>query len=238
MPGGGSADAAAIASGVSDDASCGDMLEHKTWTGTVSYQQARDVRADGDYRVKYEMDIDLGAELAERTRRQYRGTDYLVQYYSPLPQGTSSLRYTREDFAGANLARWMKFSGNGQMQRQEADMSEDGSSLSLTLNAHDCTYRFHLQGQMFGSGEVWNRHDGIHAYPGPMWINSVTGEGSMVSATSIRGAAPFPVLSRSQVEDNQVEKTSWVSEMDAVARVLGDDQLGTVVVEWNFTAKD
>lgn len=238
MPGDGSDAAAATAPGVSDDASCSDILAHKRWTGTVSYHQVRDARSDGDYLVKYDMDVELGAGLSERARHQFRGADYLVQYYSPLPEGASTLRYTREDYAGTSLERWVKFSGTGRMQRQQTDMTEDGSSLSLTLDAHGCTYQFHLQGQMVGSGETWNSRDGTRPYPGPMWINSVTGEGPMISATSIRGSAPFPVLSRSQIEDNQLEKTSWVSEMDAVARALGEDKLGTVVVEWSFTAKN
>lgn len=238
MPGGDTDETATTEPPVADDASCGDMLEHKTWTGTVAYRRARDARSDGDYRVKYDMDIALGAELAERTRRQYRGADYLVQYYNPLPEGTANLRYTLESYNGAGLARWVKFTGNNRMQRQEPDMTENGSTLSLTLDAHNCTYQFYLQGQVFGSGEAWDRHDGTEPYPGPMSILSVHGEGPMTSATSIRGSAPFPVLSRNQVEDNQLEKTNWVSEMDAVARALGDDTLGTVVVEWNFTPKD
>ncbi|WP_152620132.1 hypothetical protein [Lysobacter sp. A03] len=70
------------------------------------------------------MNIALGANLAERTRRQYRDADYLVQYYSPLPEGAAKMDY--------------------------------------------CTYQFYLQGQVFGSGEIWDREDGTQPYFGPM----------------------------------------------------------------------
>lgn len=232
------ADDAANAPPVADDASCGGMLQHQSWVGTVAYRQARDVGSEGEFHLEYATNIDLGAELAERTRRQHQGADYLVQYYSPLPEGTADLQYSLESYDHLGLRRSVKFTGNGRMQRQEPEMTEDGSSLSLTLNADDCTYEFHLQGQVFGSGEIRDRHDGTKPYPGPMWIPSVHGQGALIPGTSLVGSAPFPVLSRSQLENNQLEKSRWVGEMDQVARAMGEDRLGTVMVEWKFAPKD
>jgi hypothetical protein len=71
-----------------------------------------------------------------------------------------------------------------------------------------------------------------------MWINSVWGEGVVTSNRSIQGSAAFPVLSRSQIEDNSRQKSSWVSEDDDVSRNLGEDNLGKVTVDWHFEAVD
>lgn len=234
-------DTKAASVSVAEPGTCNeDLLKHKTWTGTVSYSQKRDAwNASGDSHVKYTMSVRLGADMHERTRRQWRGADHLVQYYSPLPQGSTSLSFSSRGYdSKGKLLGFTTFSGAGPMQRQEPHMTEDGSSLILTLDTNDCTYKFHLQGQTKGSGERWNWLEGSETYQGHMWINSVWGEGVVTSNRSIQGSAAFPVLSRSQIEDNSRQKSSWVSEDDDVSRNLGEDNLGKVTVDWHFEAVD
>ncbi|MGY1408263.1 PKD domain-containing protein [Luteimonas sp. A611] len=217
-----------------------DLLKHKTWTGTVSYNQKRDAwNESGTSHIKYSMDVRLGADMHERTRRQWRGADHLVQYYSPLPQGSANLSLSSRGYdSKGNLLGINTFNGTGPMQRQEPRMTEDGSSLTLTLDTNDCSYEFHLQGQTKGSGERWNWIKGSESYQGHMWINSVWGEGVVTSNSSIQGSGTFPVLSRSQIEDNSRQKTNWVSEDDGVSRNLGEDNLGTITVDWHFDVVD
>ncbi|HRN60939.1 MAG TPA: hypothetical protein PLI48_05700 [Gammaproteobacteria bacterium] len=226
---------------VAEEGTCdADLLRHKTWAGTVSYSQSRDAwNQAGDAHVKYGMNVRLGAQLHERTRRQWRGADHLVQYYSPLPQGSASIDYSFHTYGpNGTLDGRDTFSGSGSMQRQQPHMVEDGSSLILTIDAHRCTYQFHLQGQILGSGERWSWLDGSESYQGHMWINSVWGEGLLTSSSAIRGTGTFPVLSRSQVEDNSLEKTDWVSEYDSVSSYLGKGNLGVVTVSWDFQPVD
>lgn len=226
---------------VADDVACEGLLKHKTWTGAVSYRQQRDAWDKRGYRnVKYNMTVNLGSELAERTRREHAGVEYLVQYYSPLPQGSASLQFKDTEYGGSgDLEAYETFTSSGGMQRQTPDMAEDGSMLTLTLNARSCTYEFHLQGQVMGSGEIWRRFGNKkESYRGYGKIHSVWGEGIVTSATSISGSAPFPVLSPSQIHDNGFEKTTWVSEYGNVSSALGESNLGKVTVQWHFVPKE
>lgn len=225
---------------VAEEGTCdADLTRHKAWKGTVSYSQARDAwNKAGDANVKYTMDVRLGAEMHERTRREFRGAEY-VQYYSPLPQGSGRIEYSFHGYGSdGKLEGSDTFSGSGPMQRQEKHMSEDGSMLTLTIDAHTCTYKFYLQGQTPGSGERWEWGKEPESYRGHRWIHSVWGQGLLSSSGSIRGSGSFPVLSRNQIEDNSLEKTDWVSEYDSVSGYLGEDNLGRVTVDWHFEPAD
>ncbi len=237
---GGAKDTKTAPVSVAADAACEGLLEHKAWTGTVSYRQQRDAwNKTGSRNVKYSMVVNLGAELAERTRREHKGVEYLVQYYSPLPHGSANLNFRSAEYGGSgNLQASDRFSGTGPMQRQEPDMAEDGSMLTLTLNAGSCTYAFYLQGQVMGSGETSRWGGRKESYRGHVKIHSVRGEGVVSSATAISGSAPFPVLAPSQIHDNGFEKASWVSEYGSVASALGETNLGKVTVTWHFEPKD
>lgn len=215
------------------DAPCNGLLGHRAWTGQVSYSQTRDVGSDRRYTVRYSLDADLGAELAERNRRTHAGREFLVQYHSPEPQGEVDFEYARHGYSAGRVTGHDLFTASGGMRPQQAHMTEDGSSLSLTLKAADCSYEFHLQGQALGEGTS----SSAGPYEGHKPIGSVHGQG-IATSMPISGSARFPVLSRRRIEDNRIEKTNWVSELDEVSRALGDDNLGEVEVTWHFTPVD
>ncbi|MBT2145450.1 MULTISPECIES: PKD domain-containing protein [unclassified Rhodanobacter] len=223
---------------VAETGTCTNLLEGKTWTGSVSYNQSRDVYDDRGRHAVYNFAVSLSADMPEDTRRQWRGGDYLVRYFSPNPSGTANITYTEEDYdeRGA-LTMYDRFTGNGKLRPFEKGMSEDGTMLILTLR-RDCTYSFYLQGQVYGSGERWAVIGDKESYEGRLWLHSVTGEGQVTSSSQIQGSAQFPSLIRSQIEDNSFEKTSWISEMNIVGDALGEAEMGTVTVHWDFRPKD
>jgi PKD repeat protein len=223
---------------VAETGVCTNLLEGKTWTGSVSYNQSRDVYDKHGRHSVYNFVVNLSAEMPEDTRRQWGGGDYLVRYFSPNPSGAANLSYTKEEYnERGGLTLYDRFSGNGTLRRFEKGMSEDGTMLILTLK-RDCTYSFYLQGQVYGSGERWDSIGDKESYEGRLWFHSVTGEGQVTSSSQIQGSAQFPVLTRSQIEDNSLEKASWISEMDSVGSALGEENLGTVTVHWDFRPKD
>ncbi|MBB6065788.1 hypothetical protein HNR76_002360 [Pseudoxanthomonas broegbernensis] len=236
---GGARDTKTAPVSVAEEGTCdADLLKHKAWTGSVSFSQSRDVwHPRGYYHVVYSHSIRLHARMDERTRREFRGADYLVQYYSPLPEGSAKITYSRHDYSGDRLNSSDTFDGSGRLQRQEPHMSEDGSMLTLTLNAKKCTFSLYLQGQVFGSGEQWD-YKGTEAYSGYRWFNSVHVEGMVTSSGSISGSSSVPLLSRSQIERNDIEKTSWASELDGVVGALGENGLGSMAVSWQFAPAD
>lgn len=223
---------------VAETGVCTDLLKGKTWVGSVSYNHSRDVYDDRGRHDIYNFVVDLSADMPEDTRRQWRGGDYLVRYFSPNLSGTADVTYTKEEYDGkGGLTMYDRFTGNGKLRPYEKGMGEDGTMLSLRLT-RDCTYAFHLQGQVYGSGEKWRTIGGRKSSEGWVWIHSVSGEGHVTSSGHIRGSAQFPSLTRSQLEDNSFEKTNWISEWSAVSKALGQDNLGTVTVHWDFTPKD
>jgi hypothetical protein len=217
---------------------CTNLLENKAWTGSVSYNQSRDVYDKHGRHSVYSFNVSLSADMPEDTRRQWRGGDYLVRYFSPNPSGTANVQYTKEEFDERGRLEWTDtFTGNGTLRPFEKGMSEDGTMLVLTLR-RDCTYSFYLQGQVYGSGKRWELIGGDKSYEGRLWFHSVTGEGHVTSSEQIQGSAQFPALTQSQIADNSLEKTSWISEMDSVGSALGEGNLGTVKVHWDFRPKD
>jgi PKD repeat protein len=223
---------------VAETGTCTDPLEGKTWTGSVSYNQSRDVYDKHGRHTVYNFVVNLSAEMPEDTRRQWGGGDYLVRYFSPSPSGAANLSYTKEEYNDrGGLTLYDRFTGNGKLRPFEKGMSEDGTMLVLILK-RDCTYSFYLQGQVYGSGERWDLTGDQESYEGRLWFHSVTGEGQVTSSSHIQGSAQFPALTRSQIEDNSLEKTSWISEMDSVGSALGEENLGTVTVHWDFRPKD
>jgi PKD repeat protein len=217
---------------------CTNLLENKTWVGSVSYNQSRDVYDKHGRHSVYSFNVSLSAEMPEDTRRQWRGGDYLVRYFSPDLSGTANVEYTKEEFNERGRLDWTDtFTGNGTLRPFEKGMSEDGTMLILTLR-RDCTYSFYLQGQVYGSGKRWELIGGDKSYEGRLWFHSVTGKGHVTSSEQIQGSAQFPVLTQSQIADNSVEKDSWISEMGSVGSALGEGNLGTVTVHWDFRPKD
>ncbi|QDW66397.1 hypothetical protein [Luteimonas granuli] len=226
---------------VAAEGSCDeDLLKAKAWTGTVSYTHSRDVwNARSDHHVKYNHRVSLDAEMEERTRREFRGDDYLVQYYSPLPRGTASIDFTYHSYTGGTLSSYDTFNGQGALKRQEPDMSEEGSMLTLILDARRCIYQFHLQAEVHGSGQRWNSlGDKTEDYSGYRWINTVWYEGEITSSASISGSAAIPVRSKDDIHDPQVDTPIWVAELDFVSGALGGNGLGTTTVNWSFRPAD
>src|SRR5690606_17567843 len=93
--------------GVDGDAAtpaCDGLLEHRAWTGKIAFSHERDLAsADGEEHLAYAFVVDVGAELAEKTRRQHRGADYVVQYFHPEPRGRVDARMLVERFDNRGL---------------------------------------------------------------------------------------------------------------------------------------
>lgn len=225
---------------VAPEGSCDEnLLKAKAWTGTVSYSRSRDVwHPEGSYQVKYHHRVSLGGELQERTRRQFRGEDYLVQYYSPMPDGTARIDFSHYGYSGGKLASYDKFSGQGPLKRQEPDMVEEGTMLVLNLDARKCTFEFQLQAEVNGSGELWSAHKDTEQYTGHRWVNSVRYEGVITSSASISGSEALPVLSRDQIENPEIDTPLWLVELDSVSGALKGQEMGKATVTWNFTPVD
>lgn len=240
---GGARDTKTAPVSVSEPGVCDEgLLKARRWKGTVSYSQSRNVwHPRSNYHVQYAMQVDFSsADLEERTRRTDRGGDYLVQYYTGLPGGSAQLDISTHSYSDRGLESYETFTGGNGLLAQTPDMVEDGSTLSLVLNAKKCTFHFYLQGQTGGSGERWRRGHGNESYTGHHWIHSVRVEGTVDSNHLIAGSAAIPVMTRTQIEDNRIEKDSWVSEFGSTASALqaGGSGLGTVTVTWNFTPVD
>lgn len=221
---------------------CDGLLEHDEWTGRISYKHQRDVTdPDGDYHLAYHYDLDLSAHLVERTRRQNRGKDYLVQVFSPNPDGRIETWQHLENFDGLGLESSYKFSATGGVNKYEEGMAETGSMMSLTVK-DDCTYQVFLQAQVLGEGTSYTRHKGTGKYEGMLGIPAIRGEGIADSGSLVSGTFELPVLSEGLLE-RQRNNPDWdayhyVIERDKVADVLGEDKLGTVTVSWHFEAVD
>lgn len=225
---------------VAPEGSCDeDLLKAKAWTGTVSYSRSRDVwHPKGQFQVKYNHRVRLGGELRERTRRQFRGEDYLVQYYSPLPDGTAHIDFSHYGYSGGKLSSYDKFSGQGPLKRQEQDMVEEGTMLVLNLDARKCTFEFQLQAEVHGSGERWSALESTEQYSGHRRVNSVRYEGVITSSGSISGSAALPVLDRDQIENPEIDTPLWLVELDSVSGALKGRDMGTATVTWNFSPVD
>ena len=235
---------AADGSRLADDGStatpaCDGLLEHRGWRGRIAFSHGRDIAsADGEDHLDYAFVVDVGAELAEKTRREYRGADYVVQYFHPEPRGRVEARMLVERFDNRGLAYRNSFVGDGRLQAFEEGMSEDGSMMSLTVKA-DCSYTFRLQGQALGTAEVYSRHGDPR--PGDLlWLPGVSGSGIARSGSRLSGTRDFKVMSGMHLEETRhlPEQPDWVSERDQVERILGRDNLGTVSVTWDFEALD
>ncbi len=221
-------------------AACNGLLGHEAWTGRIAFSHQRDVTsADGEDHLSYAFTVDVGAQLAERTRRQHRGADYLVQYFHPEPRGRVDARQVFEQFDHLGLAYRSSFVGNGRLQRHEEDMSEDGSMLSLTLKA-DCSYTFHLQGQAMGKSEVYSRRSGDARPDDMLWLPGLHGSGIAGDGSRLSGTRDFKLMSWSHLDETRhlSDRGDWILERDLVEDVLGRDNLGTVSVTWEFEAVD
>lgn len=218
---------------------CDGLLEHRAWTGRIAFSHERDLAsADGEEHLAYAFVVDVGAELAEKTRRQHRGADYLVQYFHPKPRGRVDARMLVERFDSRGLAYRNRFVADGGLQRFEEGMSENGSMMSLTVKA-DCSYSFHLQGQVMGKSQVYSRSGDPR--PGDMlWLPGVSGSGIAGDGARLSGTRDFKVMSRRHLEETRHlrEQPDWVGERDQVEDILGRDNLGTVSVTWHFEAVD
>lgn len=206
---------------MSDDVACEDLLKYRAWAGAVSYRKRRMVRhpASGQL-VMYRMQVDADSQLPERTRLSHGGEEYLVQYYAPLTGGGGQLYYR----SGSET-----FMGKG-FEPQTPDMTERGSSLSLTLNARTCTYEFYFQGEIPGTAVSQGQQRSSS-----MLVNSVFGSGAVLSSGGISGSAAVPVLSRNEIEDNSTgPKPLWMSELDAVSNAMRGQGLGDEFVDWHF----
>lgn len=228
-----------MADGDAGATTCDGLLEHDTWTGTIAFKHKRDVTdAKGEYHLRYEYEIDLNAEMTERTRRHRRGKDHLVQVFSPEPRGRVKAEHHTQHFDHRGLSASSKFSTTGGLQQFEKGMSEDGSMMSLTVK-DDCTYQFYLQGQALGDWTVYDRHGGTKPSEGMLRIPGMHGDGIAETGSRLSGSADYPLMSSRHLEEMRSQGwINFVSEHDEVEEILGRDNLGTVTVTWNFEAKD
>lgn len=236
---GGATDTKTAPVSVADDFACDaeELLKHKAWTGGMSYTKNNEVWDDNlDRNVKFNLRINLKAELAEHTRRQWRGADYLVRYYSPLPQGSADVSFSVHQYDDRGLASYQTFVGNGQIRRQEPDMTEDGSMLNLVLDANQCTFSFFLQGQVYGTEERWSRGEGKKSTQSHYWIESARVEQPLTSSTSISGSVPVQVIPK--FDDIPTEQTTWISAHPYIVEALGKGNLGKVTVDWHAEPVD
>lgn len=215
---------------VADELACDGMLEHKAWTGTVAYSQARDVWRRGREHTRYVMSVNLGGDLPWDAQGK--------RYFSPHPQGIARLQYERKDYTGDILQDGLMFSGSGKLLEYKPGMAETGSMLTLLIDERTCTYRFHLQAFVHGSGQIqgWGRDPKPINSDTAYAINAVGGAGLIVSPDSISGSAAFPVLTDDQILGGQHDG-NWVSEQGRVVSALGEGNLGTVTVHWDFRPK-
>lgn len=130
------------------------------------------------------------------------------------------------------------FSGSGKLLEYKPGMAETGSMLTLLIDERTCTYRFHLQAFVHGSGQIqgWGRDPKPINSDTAYAINAVGGAGLIVSPDSISGSAAFPVLTDDQILCGQHDG-NWVSEQGRVVSALGEGNLGTVTVHWDFRPK-
>lgn len=236
---GGAKDTKTAPVSVADDFACNaeELLKHKAWTGGMSYTKSNEVWDDKRSRkVKFNLRVNLKAEMVEHTRRQWRGADYLVRYYSPLPQGSADVSFSVHEYDQQGLESYMTFVGNGRMQRQEPDMNEDGSMLNFVLDANKCTFSLFLQGQVYGTYETWSPTEGKKSAQTHYWIESARVEQILTSSTSISGSVPVKVIPK--FDDISGEESNWITAHPYIVDALGKDNLGKVTVDWHVEPVD
>lgn len=215
-----------------------ELLKHKAWTGRMSYTKRNDVWDDKRNRkVKFNLSVNLNAEMTEHTRRQWRDADYLVRYYSPLPQGSAEVSFSVHNYdSQGTLESYETFVGNGQIRRQEPDMSEDGSMLNFILDANQCTFSLFLQAQVYGTAETWSRGRGKETTQTHHWIESARIEQTLTSSTSISGSAPVTVVPK--FSDHPPSESSWITSHPYISDALGKDNLGKITLDWHLVPAD
>lgn len=219
---------------------CDGLLDHEAWTGKLSYSHARDVTsAGGEDHLRYAFVVDVGAELAERSRRQHRGADSSVQYFNPEPRGRIEAELLSEHFDRVGLRYRKTFVADGGLQRFAEGMSENGSMLFLTVEA-DCSYKFGLQGQVMGKSEIYSRPGPTRPGDDMLWVPGVRGSGIADNGSRLSGTREFKLMSGSHLEATRhlPDQGDWVSELDQAEKILGRENLGTVTVTWDFRAVD
>lgn len=238
---GGAKDTKTAPVSVAEEGTCDEsLLKHKAWQGTVSYSYGRDFwNTSGSEHVVYKMGINVGAEMPEITRKTNRsGDDSLVQYHSPSPQGKASMTYQRDEYhGGGNLARTGSFKG-GSIRPYDENLEDrqTGSMLSLTLDAAECAYMFHVQAWVNGVVKEWSKGDGETTESGYMVVGAAHGYGVITSSTSISGSAPFQVV---RDLERMPDGTSTVSALDTPLNEGVDPvDLGKATVTWDFRPVD
>ena len=235
---GGAKDTKATSVSVAEEGTCDvdveELLKHKAWTGVLSYTKRDDLWDEKRNRqVKFNLSINLTAELAENSRQQWRGADSSVHYSGRNPQGLADVFFSLHSYGHRGLKSYETFVGNGRMRRFEPDMSEDGSMLTLRLDARKCTFSIFLQGQVYGTSEHWNPTDGKQSTQSHYWIESARVEQPLTSSTSISGSASVKVIPKFDVP---ADESNWITAHPYIVDALGEDELGEVVVDWHFEA--
>ena len=122
------------------------------------------------------------------------------------------------------------FSGSGAPVPYSSDAADcfNGSQLHFNVSLDDCRYNFYLFGKVVGSGIAYGE-----PYEGMTAFNQIQGVFDGASL-NISRSAQFPVISNSRLlEENP---SIYLLEDVRVAKILGEENLGTVTVTWNFTA--
>lgn len=210
------------------DPVCNGLLEHSAWTGRLRFANAREPVSDRLGRhVAYDQDVDVSARLPEHTRRQHRGSDAVVRYANPSPEGQVDFTYVEGD--GRRLRT---FKADGGMRPHEEGMPDGGSMLAITLRA-DCSYSFYFHGHATGTWTESGASGGPAAGDGTMPLLAVSGHGMVDPDGAVRGAGDFEAWPSPMVGDRAPDKTNQATEYSAVYRALGKD-MGTIRVEWAF----
>ncbi|MGY0504994.1 hypothetical protein [Luteimonas sp. e5] len=227
---------------VAEEGSCdADLLKHKAWRGTVSYNQKRSNVWDSERRilVDYAYSATYDATMPEITRRNYHGRDTLVRYYSPVDRtGSYTLQRVEYDPEG-DVSEIYTFKGSGAMLRQTPEMAETGSYISIMIDVRRCIYSFEVQGQVYGTYKLWRPNEPVKEGSGPDSIGGASFEGMLTPSGVIQGSGALPVFPGVRVFEDRSHKPAAFYEINPIVYdVLGPGNLGTASVTWHFEPAD
>lgn len=218
-----------------------DLLRHKAWRGRVTYSRGREVwDARKRDKIVHSASYVLGGDMAEVTRREFRGREDVVQYRTTTPDGSPRKFLQKDSFDHeGNWKSTYKFEALGiRHVPDDAKTGRDtGSMLSLTLRLSTCSFEF--DSQIWANGTAsFHTEDESWTVPAFDVVGAASGRGHLSAAEAFSGYAPVRMYGSHLIaspEERSPLGGPAVIEDKSVFQALDGKHLGEVMVHWEFS---